>query len=213
MQTELLIERLSAEITPVSPFALPARAAAGMFGGALFSTLLLVFVIGVQPHLADGVSSAAFWMKASFSALLAVAAVAATLHLARPEARGAGRLWPIVFPVGALASLGLFDLLRTPPALWPSLWLGASWSVCPLRILLLSAPVFIGLLWSLRRLAPTDLRSAGMTAGVASGAVGALLYCFRCPETSPIFVLTWYSLGILAAGAIGAAVGPRLLRW
>jgi hypothetical protein len=92
-------------------------------------------------------------------------------------------------------------------------WLGNSWALCPLRILALTGPVFLGLLWSLRQLAPTDLRSAGAAAGLASGALGALLYCFRCPESSALFVVTWYTLGILAAGALGALAGPRLLRW
>jgi hypothetical protein len=48
---------------------------------------------------------------------------------------------------------------------------------------------------------------------LASGALGALLYCLRCPENSAMFILTWYSLGILTAGAIGALAGPHLLRW
>ena len=35
----------------------------------------------------------------------------------------------------------------------------------------------------------------------------------RLAEVSAIFVLTWYSLGILLAAGIGALLGPRLLRW
>jgi hypothetical protein len=27
------------------------------------------------------------------------------------------------------------------------------------------------------------------------------------------FVATWYTLGIAATGALGALLGPRLLRW
>jgi hypothetical protein len=30
---------------------------------------------------------------------------------------------------------------------------------------------------------------------------------------SAIFVLTWYSLGIVLAAGFGALVGPRFLRW
>ena len=80
-------------------------------------------------------------------------------------------------------------------------------------VFLLSAPIFIGLLWSFRRLAPTRLRAAGGTAGLAAGAWGATLYCLHCPEVSAIFVLTWYSLGIALAAGMGALLGPRLLRW
>ena len=77
----------------------------------------------------------------------------------------------------------------------------------------LAAPLFLGLLWSFRRLAPTRLRAAGAAAGLSAGACAAAVYCLHCPEASAIFVLTWYSLGIALAGALGALLGPRLLRW
>ena len=50
-------------------------------------------------------------------------------------------------------------------------------------------------------------------AGLAAGAFAATVYCMHCPEVSAIFVLTWYSLGILLAASLGALLGPRLLRW
>jgi hypothetical protein len=105
------------------------------------------------------------------------------------------------------------ELIRTPPGDWLAMWLGQSWKRCPWLVLMLAAPIFGGLLWSFRRLAPTRLRAAGATAGLAAGAFAATVYCFHCPEVSAIFVLTWYSLGILLAATIGALVGPRLLRW
>lgn len=90
---------------------------------------------------------------------------------------------------------------------------GASWKVCPWLVLTLAMPIFIGLLWSFRRLAPTRLREAGAAAGLAAGAWAATIYCLHCPEVSAIFVLTWYSLGILLAALAAAFLGPRLLRW
>jgi hypothetical protein len=80
-------------------------------------------------------------------------------------------------------------------------------------VLALSLPIFVGLLWSYRRFAPTHLRAAGATAGLSAGAWAATLYCLHCPEVSAMFVLTWYSLGIGLATLLGALVGPRLLRW
>jgi hypothetical protein len=93
------------------------------------------------------------------------------------------------------------------------MWLGASWKVCPWLVLTLAMPIFIGLLWSFRRMAPTRLREAGAVAGLAAGAWAATIYCLHCPEVSAIFVLTWYSLGILLAAGIGALLGPKLMRW
>jgi hypothetical protein len=93
------------------------------------------------------------------------------------------------------------------------MWLGHSWMVCPWIVLALALPIFAGLLWSFRRFAPTRLRAAGAAAGLTAGAWGAAIYCLHCPEVTAIFVLTWYSLGVLLAAGLGAVLGPRLLRW
>jgi hypothetical protein len=66
---------------------------------------------------------------------------------------------------------------------------------------------------ALRSLAPTRLRLAGTAAGLAAGAVGASVYQLHCPELAAPFLGTWYVLGILAPAALGALIGPRLLRW
>jgi len=57
------------------------------------------------------------------------------------------------------------------------------------------------------------LRLTGAAAGLAAGASAATLYGLHCPEVSALFVLIWYSLGMLVAAAIGALAGPRVLRW
>ena len=93
------------------------------------------------------------------------------------------------------------------------MWQGRSWHVCTRNVAILSLPIFVGLMLAFRRFAPTRLRLTGAVAGLAAGACAAALYCLHCPEVSALFVLVWYSLGILAAAAIGALVGPRLLRW
>lgn len=85
--------------------------------------------------------------------------------------------------------------------------------VCPWRIALLSLPVFVGTLWSLRALAPTRLVLSGAVAGFASGALGAWIYAFHCDESAAPFVLIFYTLGISAVGAAGAALATRILRW
>jgi hypothetical protein len=68
-------------------------------------------------------------------------------------------------------------------------------------------------LWALRGLAPTRPRAAGLAAGLLAGAIGAFAYALACHEVSVAFVALWYSLGIALSGALGALLGPRLLRW
>jgi hypothetical protein len=91
--------------------------------------------------------------------------------------------------------------------------LGDTAGVCPFLIALLAAPLLIALLWVMRSLAPTRLRWAGAASGFAAGAIGAFIYTLHCPELAAPFLGIWYLLGMLIPTAIGAWLGPRLLRW
>ncbi len=214
MNTERLIEQLSRDVRPVRRHGVARRLALGLICGAAVSTALLLLWMGPRPDLASAMRGGVFWMKWGYTISIALVAALATIRLARPDDAGGARwLWLLAVPVLLLAGAGAAELLRTPQGMWLSMWLGHSWKSCPWRVLLLAIPIFVGLLWAFRRLAPTRLRTAGATAGLAAGAFAATVYCLHCPEVSALFVLTWYSLGILLAAGLGALLGPRLLRW
>jgi len=46
-----------------------------------------------------------------------------------------------------------------------------------------------------------------------AGALGALVYALHCPETATPFLAVWYVVGMAIPTALGAILGPRLLRW
>jgi hypothetical protein len=94
-----------------------------------------------------------------------------------------------------------------------TLLFGTTWRACAFSIAFLSLPLFAGLLWAMKGLAPTRLALAGASAGVLSGAAAALIYSLHCPELGAPFLGIWYPLGMLIPAAVGAMVGPRLLRW
>jgi hypothetical protein len=213
VNTDDLITSLSSHVAPVRRGAVGRRILLGLVAGALLSIALMIMWMGVRPDLREAMHGFPFWMKWTYTFSLAIAALAMTAQLARPETTRLRGLWLIAIPVLLLASVGAMELIRTPPGEWLRIWLSYSWMQCPWRVLALAMPIFIGLLWSFRRLAPTRLRAAGATAGLAAGAFAATVYCIHCPEVSAIFVLTWYSLGILLATALGALLGPRLMRW
>jgi hypothetical protein len=213
MNMDALIVSLSGNLRPVKRGAVGRRLAAGLVIGGMAAIVLLSLTVGFRPDLWLAMQGPTFWMKWAYTLSLAAAAIAVTSRLARPDARRLRGLWWLALPVLALAAIGIVDLAQTPRAGWLAMWLGTTWMVCPWLVLALSVPIFVGLLWSFRRLAPTNLRAAGGAAGLAAGAFAATIYCLHCPEVSAIFVLTWYSLGILLAASIGALVGPRLLRW
>jgi hypothetical protein len=213
MNTEQLIASLSANVPRVSPHALARRIGSGMVGGTLVAMLGVVLVLGVRPDLQLAMRGFAFWMKWAYTISLGIGAIYAVSRLARPVPTSLRGLWLLSIPVLILAGIGIGELASTPSGEWGSLWLSRSWMRCPWYVLALAVPIFIGLLWSFRRLAPTRLRAAGAVAGLAAGAWAATIYCLHCPEVSAIFVLTWYSLGILLAAGGGALLGPRVMRW
>lgn len=213
MTSEDLIAALARDVRPVPRYGLVQRLGLGIGAGALVTLIAVGGWLGFRPDLMPAMHGATFWIKWTYTVSLAICATVATLRLARPDGRVGGWLRLMIVPVLGLAAIAIAELATTPRGDWLALWLGDSWTVCSRNVFVLAVPIFVGLLWSFRRLAPTRLALAGMTAGMAAGAWGATLYCLHCPETSALFVLTWYTLGMVAVAALGAIVGPRLLRW
>jgi hypothetical protein len=80
-------------------------------------------------------------------------------------------------------------------------------------VTLISAPAFVASFWLMRRLATTRPRLAGVAAGLLASGLGATCYGFFCHETSAVFTAIWYTSAMLVWPAVGALIGPRLLRW
>jgi hypothetical protein len=78
---------------------------------------------------------------------------------------------------------------------------------------LLAILPFGALIWAVRAGAPTDRARAGAVAGLAAGGLGALACAFPCIEQSLSSIALWYGLPIGICAAVGARLGPRLLRW
>lgn len=213
MKSEELIATLSSDVRPVGRHAVGWRLAIGAVLGALVAAVAVMLCLGARPDLAVAMGGFAFWVKWTYTVSLALVALGMTAQLARPDGGTLRRAWIMAIPAALLSVVGLAELASAPPGEWLAMWLGHSWMLCPWIVLSLAMPIFGGLLWSFRRLAPTRLRAAGAMAGLSAGASAATVYCLHCPDVSAIFVLTWYSLGIGLAASIGAWLGPRLLRW
>ena len=169
MTTDDLIASLSHDVRPVPRFPVGGRLAIGLAAGAAVSLLLIAATLGFRPDLWLAMQGGRFWMKWGYTASLSAAACFAMLRLARPDPGSLRRLWWIVVPVAGLVTIGVGELRATPRGEWLAMWLGQSWRLCPWLVLALAMPVFVGLLWSFRRLAPTRLRAAGAAAGAGGG--------------------------------------------
>lgn len=213
MSTDDLIARLSGDLKPTPPGAARRRLLAATGIGAAVAAVALFFVLGLRPDLARAVVSSSFWMKAGYTGALAAVALVLLSRVSRPGASG-GLAWIGVAALPALVfMLAGMEMMDAPPEARHEMMMGHSWMLCPWRILAFAIPVFAGLVWAFRRLAPTRLRLAGFAMGLASGAVGATVYGLACTEHTAAFLAIWYTLGMLASGVVGALLGPRLLRW
>jgi hypothetical protein len=82
-----------------------------------------------------------------------------------------------------------------------------------MSIPLLAFAPLSALLASMRYGAPSHPALAGAASGLFAGAIGAALYATHCPDDSPLFVATWYVLGMAIVTVAGSVIGARLLRW
>jgi hypothetical protein len=211
MKTSDLIVALSTGAGP-APRAVVVRRLlpAGLLALVLAGAAALI-IIGPAP--AEMISAVALWTKLGYAASLALSAGWLAARLARPAASIRAPRLLVLAVVAAMAMLGALSLLATPAEDRVAHALGESALQCPWNLLALSLPGLVASLWALRGLAPTRPRAAGLAAGLLAGAIGAFAYALACHEASVTFVALWYSLGIALSGALGALLGPRLLRW
>ena len=213
MRTEDLIALLSSRVEPVSRFAVERRVAVAVVVGMAAAFLQLGLWVGVRPDIAQAARSAAFWLKLAFPFAIGMLAMALSCRLGRPACPAGRHLRLLFLPLVLMIAIAIFQEASAPVHARLQMWLGETWLVCSGRILFLSIPALGAMMWAFGRLAPTRLRLAGLSAGLTAGAAAAAVYALGCQEDSLAFVATWYSLGSLLVGVLGAAIGPEVLQW
>jgi hypothetical protein len=213
MKTEDLVTMLATGADAVDPRAAVRRYAGAVGAGVIVAVVLMAALLGVNTNLVRNASVPMVWVKFAFVAWLFVSALFTTLRLARPGASLAGMPGALAAPVLAMWLLAAVALVGTARTRGLELVLGQTAAACPFLIALLAAPVFLSGLWAMQELAPTRLCLAGASVGLLAGAAGAFVYAFHCPELAAPFLGTWYVLGMAIPTALGALIGPRVLRW
>jgi len=212
MQTDDLIAALSGELVPSRRGAVLRPLMLGLVAGVAASFLALLATLHLRADLARSMAGPDFWIKFTYSVALMLLGLWLVERMSRPGARASRPGWMLSIPVALLALAAVLQM-SAPGADPQALMMGHTARHCSAVILMLSVPIFAGVFWAMRRLAPTELTMAGAGAGFLSGAASAAVYCLHCPEAAAPFILIWYTLAILVAAAIGAVIGRWALRW
>jgi hypothetical protein len=216
MNTDRLIDLLSADLEPLSDGRLGKTLVLAMLTGGLGAAVAMLATVGPRTDL----QSAAHLEWAALKLVLPVSVIAlgtpVLSHSMRPglETRTNWRL--VFFPFVAAIAVGLAMLLIVRPEAWIEMLLGASQISSPrcfLCILSFAAIPLAALFWALRQGASTRLEVSGALAGIVAGGLRAAAYAFNCDSDTIPFITIWYSAAILLCAFVGAQLGPRLLRW
>jgi len=211
VKTEDLIEALALDTAPAKAVS-PRLAVAAVLGG-LMAFALVALWLGFRPDLAQAPSTRMFWMKAFYTSLLALGGFWAVERAARPMGSPRKGMILALSVFFLWVALCVWRFMGAAPADRMPMLMGQSWRICTLNILVLGLPILAATLVVVRGLAPTRLTLAGAAAGLFSGGLGATIYGLHCPEHAMAFVAIWYTLGVAAVTAIGALLGPWVLRW
>lgn len=206
---EALIARLAADAGPPAHDLrqLRGRVAAAALGAAAVAAVMALAGLGWRGDLPGALMVPTVALKFLWAGALGLTGALALTRAGQPGRRSvtAAALAP-----AALGGLVGGALWAVDPAPTPDF---ASPPFCVLAIVTMALPGLAAGFYALRAGAPVNLRMAGAAAGTLAGAGAAMGYALYCPVDSAGFVMVWYTAGVAAAAAMGAAAAPRVAAW
>ncbi|WP_244493702.1 NrsF family protein [Aureimonas sp. AU4] len=182
-------------------------AAAGLLAAAVSYLVML----HPRPDLEAVLRTARVLFKFIVTVPLAGAMIGLLDRIGRPAAPLG--VWPwLLGGVAAVLATGVgVELAMSPPAEWAARLVGTNAGYCLFFIPVIAIGPLACFIAALRQGMPSRPGLAGVAAGVASGAMAAAFYATHCPDDSPLFVATWYTLGLGITAAFGYLAGRRFL--
>ena len=215
MNTDRLIDMLSAELETVNSGRLGKTLILGIVTGGAIAFALMLVTVGPRPDLQS--TAHIEWVAVKLLFALSVIGTGALLlnRSMRPGLEDATNWALVLFPFLAALTVAFAVLIGQPQA-WRELIRGAT-AVSPLRCLLsimfFATIPLAAVIYALRQGAPTRLKLCGGIAGIVAGGIGAAAYAFNCTSDTIPFIAIWYGVAIVICAVIGAQLGPRVLRW
>ena len=215
MNTDQLIERLAADVTPVRRLLSPTERAALWTALALVSVALGVVYFGVRHDIATA------WVNPGLLGRLALLAttmwlsVVSAFRLSVPggETRAFARWWPLML-LGVLVAFSAAEVV----AAWLVGDAGSplrSWT-CVRKVAFVGVVPAIVSVTLISRGYAIEPRWTALLGVLAAGAAGALTSELACPIQAPMHIMLWHIAPVVVSTAIGALVGTlvveRMLR-
>lgn len=211
MQTDDLIELLTKDAKVRVRFAHVFLIALAV--GLAVSAGLLLSTYGIRDNMAEAIETPRVQFKLGLTLLLALTSTRLAFLIGKPgiSLRSAvlSLLWPLLLLLAGIAT----ELIVLPQGAWETSLKGQHWSFCLVFVPTLAVAPLAALLYSVRQGAPENPGLAGALAGLSAGGIAAAIYAWHCPDDSPLFVATWYTIAISVVTAMGFLLGRRLLRW
>ncbi len=208
---DTLIDRLATDAVPVRR----QSTKSGRLLLAAIATVTLTAVYATYGFRADiigGSPSPVVGLAAGLMLILAAAAGAGAVRMARPQvgAASSGAPWALaallLLPALALAGIA------ARPQLSSGLAADSGLRCLTFGIVAGMASLAFLTMW-LRRGAPVAPQRAAWLAGLASGAIGALAVTLECPHDELAHLGVWHVAVVLVVGGGAGLLLPRLLRW
>jgi hypothetical protein len=213
MRTDELIAHLAGGLQPVRRAEVVRTLSLGLGLGALGSLLLMAATIGIRADIFVAMEGRAFWLKFLYTLAVALIGLRLVERMSRPGTDARAPALLVAVPVLVLMAMMAGQMMDADAGTRHALLMGHSADVCSVLIAGLALPLFAGLFWALRRLAPTRLVRAGAAAGLLAGSAAATIYAFHCTESTATFIAIWYTAGIALTTIMGGLLGRWALRW
>ena len=212
MKTDDLISRLSADHQPLHRPAIRSLALAVALA-ILFAGAAMLLTIGLRPDFAAATATWRFDMKFVVTLTLATSAFFLLRQAIYPEGLNRAPLWVILAAPALLLAAVAYELAVLPASAWRAAAVGTNWFHCLTLVPAFGIVPLAIALWGIRQGASTRPMLTGFLSGLLAGGIAATFYAANCTDDSPLFVMTWYPVGILGLGFIGALAGRQVLRW
>jgi hypothetical protein len=208
---ENLIAGLTNELEPVRAFQLRDGFAIVALS-AIVTFALAQLGEGIWIDGISGNASPFFWVTNGLLLLLGFAATTTVITLASPSVghKHEAPKWAVAM-VGVLPLAAMISVFSRPEGL--VVLQDGSVLHCISSAFFASLLTAAALIVWLRRGAPVSLNTAGWLTGLASGALGTVLYGLSCPIDTIAHLGIWHVVPIIATAIAGRIIVPPLVRW